>query len=284
MKKFLKISTAVFMAAIFFVLSSSFANAEEILQKGAGVYKFEEPTGKTDSPIDIYYYRPKNWKDGDKIFVAFHGSGRNAKPFVTGLKKISEQQNFLLICPEFSKEKYPGGKNYNYGHVLIDNEITPKDEWTYNTANRIIDDIKNRMNVKKSKITFFGFSAGSQFMSRYIFLADKIKADRIISASARSYMFPDENRKYPTGLKNSPVTEKDLKRAYNYDVIIMVGENDLKKINKNFNRLELGKNFFEQSKQKAESLGTKFNWRFITVPNVGHAGNKMAKNALRYLK
>ena len=60
---------------------------------------FEELTGNTSDPIDIYYYRPKNWKDGDKIFVAFHGSGRNAKPFVTGLKKISEQLDGDFIIP-----------------------------------------------------------------------------------------------------------------------------------------------------------------------------------------
>ena len=278
MNKFFKISTAIFCAAIFFIFSLNFANAAETLQKGEGIYKFEEPTGKTSDPIDVYYYRPKNWKDGDKIFVTFHGSGRKGKPFITGLKKIAEQKNFLLISPEFTKEKYPHDRNYNHGNVLINKKITPRSEWTYNTVNRIIDDLKIRAGAKKSKIIFFGFSAGSQFMSRYIFLADKIKADRVISASARSYMFPDENKNYPTGLKNSPVTKKDLKRAYKQDVIIMVGDKDIK-----VNRLDLAKDFFEQSKKKAEELGAKFNWRLVIVPNVGHSRIKMAKAALKYL-
>lgn len=283
MKNFFKISTAIFCAAIFFILSLNFASAAEILHKGEGIYKFEEPTGKTSDPIDVYYYRPKNWKNGDKIFVAFHGSERKAKWFINGLKKIAEQKNFLLICPEFSKAKYPGDRNYNYGHVLVKNKITPKNEWTYNTANRIIDDLKIRADAKKSKIILFGFSAGSQFVSRYIFFADKIKADKIISSSARRYMFPDENMKYPDGLKNSPITEKDLKRAYKQNVMIMVGENDKKIVTRNLNRLEHGKKFFEDSKKKAEELRTKFNWKFLTVPNVGHNGIRMAKVALKYL-
>lgn len=294
MKNFFKISTAIFCAAIFFILSLNFASAAEILHKGEGIYKFEEPTGKTPDPIDIYYYRPKNWKNGDKIFVAFHGSERKAKWFINGFKKIAEQKNFLLICPEFSKAKYPYDNSYNYGRVFLNKKITPKNEWTYNVANKIIDDVKIRADAKKSKVIFFGHSAGSQFISRYIFLADKIKADTIIAANAGTYMMPDENIKYPFGLKNSPVTEKNLKRAYKQDVIILLGENDVKYTSKGFpnkppvdkqglNRFERGKNFYAQSKKKAEELRTKFNWKFLTVPNVGHNGIRMAKVALKYL-
>lgn len=289
MKDFCRVSAAIFFALIFFV---NIAHAAEILPTGEGIYKFAEPTGKTDSPIDIYYYRPKNWKDGDKIFVAFHGSGRKAQPFITGLKKIAEQKNFLLICPEFTQEKYPHDNSYNYGRVIVSKKITPENEWTYNTANRIIDDVKSRTGATNSKVTFFGHSAGGQFMNRYIFLADKIKADRVIAANSGTYIMPDENINYPHGLKKVAAAQKNLKRAYKHDVIILLGEKDISRkapksptIDKlGLNRLERGKNFFAMSREKAAEIGAKFNWKLITVPNVGHARIKMAKNALKYMK
>lgn len=292
MKKFFSISAAVFMAVIFFALSSNFVNAAEILPKGEGIYKFAEPSGKNNLPIDIHYYRPTNWKDGNKIFVAFHGSGRKAQPFVTGLKKIAEEKNFLLICPEFSREKYPYDNGYNYGRVFIKRKMTPENEWTYNVANKIIDDLKERAGVTKSKITFFGHSAGGQFMNRYLFLANKIKADRVIAANSGTYIAPDENTKFPHGLKNVPLAKQNLKRAYKQDVIVLLGERDISRkapksptIDKlGLNRLERGKNFFAMSQKKAEEIGTKFNWRLIIVPNVGHSRISMAKNALKYLK
>lgn len=293
MKKIVKISTAIFCAAIVFILSLNFASAAEVLHKGEGIYQFEEPTGKTADPINIHYYRPKNWKNGDKIFVAFHGSERKPQFFINGLKKVAEQKNFLLICPEFSNKKYPK-EDYHHGYIFEKNKIRPKNEWLFNVTNRIIDDAKKRTGATKSKIIFFGHSAGSQFVSRYVFLADKIEADRIIAANAGIYTPPDESVNYPHGLKNSPITEKDMKRAYKQDLIILLGEKDIIRNVKDFpkgpvidklglTRLERGKNFFALSKKKAEELGTKFNWRLSTVPNVGHSGITMAKVALKYL-
>ena len=294
MIKLFKISANIFIAGIFLLVSLNFANAAENLQKGTGVYKFAEPTGANSDPINIHYYYPEKWKNGDKIFVVFHGSSRNAENFIKGLKTYAEEKNFLLICPEFTNKKYPYSRYYNFGHVLSKSKLTPTNEWTYNTANRIIDDVKKRAGASKSKIIFFGHSAGGQFIHRYLFLADKIKADKIISANAGTYMMPDENINFPYGLNKVPAAEKNLKRAYAKNVIVLLGEEDIKRTAKNFpksaaadkqgmTRLERGKNFFAQSKAKAEELGTKFNWQLITVPKIGHNGVLMAIAALEYI-
>lgn len=294
MKKFFLPAANIFFAAIFFVFSMNFASAEEDLHIGKGVYQFSEPTGKTSEPITIHYYRPKNWKNGDKIFVEFHGSDRHPQYFINALPKFAEKKNFLLICPEFTQKKYPHMAYYNYGHVLEKGKLTPKEQWTYNTVNRIVDDVIKRTGATKSKIIFFGHSAGGQFVHRYLFLADEIKADKIIAANAGTYLMPDENVNFPHGLKKIPVDKKILKRAYKHDLIILLGEKDIRRDSKGFpkspaadkqgvNRLERGKNFFAQSKKKAEEIGAKFNWKLITVPNVGHGGVSMSKASMKYL-
>lgn len=294
MKKFFLSAISICFATVL-IISLNFANAAEDLSIGKGVYQFAESTGVNNKPINIYYYRPQNWKSGDRIFVIFHGQDRKVDFFIEGLKKESESKNLLLICPEFDKEKYPGDRCYNYGNVMTNHykNLMPKTQWTYNAANRIIDDVIKRTKADKSKIIFFGHSAGGQFMHRYLFFADKIKADRVIAASSGVYCMPYENIRFPYGLKNIPITNNELKRAYETDVIIMVGEEDILRgkyfpksaeaDEQGLTRLERGKNFFAKSKLKAEELNAKFNWQFVAVPNVRHSGIKMARQALKYI-
>ena len=290
MKKFLKIAVSSVVAVLVLFTSLSITLAAENLKIGAGVYKFEESSGANKDPIDILYYRPKNWQNGDKIFVIFHGMDRHPEIFIKNLKKAADTKNFLLICPKFTKSKFPGNKYYNYGNA----KNSDKNQWTYNIANRIIDDVKTRFGATKSKVIFFGHSAGGQFLHRYLFLADKIKADLVIAANAGTYLLPEENVNYPYGFKNVAAGTKEMKRAYAQKTIILLGANDVSRTDRGFpqtpaddkqglNRFERGKNFFNQSQKKARELKTKFNWQFATVPNVGHNGVKMAIAALKYI-
>lgn len=281
------------IAAIILVTSINFAFAAENLHVGVGVYQFAESTGANNKPMNIHYYRPQNWQVGDKIFVAFHGIDRHPQYVIEGLQKQADQKNFLIICPEFNKEKFPGDRYYSFGNVMSKSGLMPKTQWTYNAANRIIDDVKNRTGSAQSKVIFFGHSAGGQFMHRYIFFADKINADKIIASNAGVYVMPDENIKFPYGLKNTPIGDAELKRAFEKNVIILLGKKDVLR-GKYFpssaqaeaqgsTRLERGKNFFAKSKTKAELLGARFNWQLVIVPNVGHAGVTMARQAVKYI-
>ena len=297
MKKFFKPAAGIFIAVALIAISFNFANAEKTLPTGTGVYQFAEKTGVTDEPVNVYYHRPKNWKDGDKILVVFHGVNRNAQYHLNALKKSADEKNFLLICPEFTKTKYPGNRYYNYGNVMGGKNyktLNPSEKWTFNAVNRIIGDVKKRVDATNSKIILFGHSAGGQFMQRYLFFADEIDADLIIAANAGVYIMPNESENFPYGFKNFQIQENKLKNAYEKNVIILLGEKDVLRGNKYFpkspaadrqglTRFERGKNFFAQSKAKADELGVKFNWRMITVPNVGHIPTKMEKAALEYI-
>lgn len=296
MKKFFKPIAGVFVAAVLIALWFNFANAKETLPAGTGVYQLDEKTGVNNDPINVYYHRPQNWKNGDKILVVFHGVSRDARGYFKALEQDADEKNILLICPEFTKEKYPGSRYYNYGNVRGGKNYSVQmdsSKWTYNAVNRIIADIKNRAGANNSKVALFGHSAGSQFMHRYVFFVDKIDADLVIAANAGAYLLPNEKADYPYGIKNVPVGENELKRAYAGNVIIMLGESDVKR-DKNLptnpsaerqgkNRFERGQNYFAQSQAKAAEIGAEFNWQLVTVPNVGHSGFKMEKAALNYL-
>lgn len=296
MKKFFKSAIIFFVFMIFQGIFINSVFAEKFLPTGESAYLLDEISGVNSDPIKIHFFRPINWKDGDKIFIFFHGSDRGAKARIKGLKKDAAEKNILLICPEFTKEKYPGNRYYSYGNIMYGKNYlksVPKDEWTINAVNRIIDDVKNKTGAKKSKIIFFGHSAGGQFMHRYLLFSEKIKADLVIAANSGFYTMPDENENFPYGIKNVPVTEKSLKKAFEQNVIIMIGEKDIerKKISmrpekadaQGLNRMERGKKFFSESKEKAAKIHAKFNWKFVMVPKVGHTGNSMARYAFKFI-
>lgn len=113
-KLFLLISAVILCAG--FLLSSPSHNklAESAgLPVGKSSYGFVEQTGVTSDPIRIYAYRSAGWKPGKVIVVVFHGSNRNAKNYRSGWVGPAEDNNLLIICPEFTQAKYPGIRYYN---------------------------------------------------------------------------------------------------------------------------------------------------------------------------
>ena len=82
--------------------------------------------------------------------------------------------------------------------------------------------------------------------------------------------------------------------AFAKPVVILLGESDIQRTSnlrmtpeadrQGLNRLARGKNFYAMAKAKANELGVPFNWRLITVPDVGHSGSKMAGGAIKLIR
>ena len=288
----------VMLSAYFIVPFDIIFASNNTLNPGNGTYLLQEATGADNSPITVYYYRPDGWNAGDPMVVVFHGSNRNAEEYCRNWKGYAEENNLLVICPEFTKQKYPGARYYSTGNVMDrfdgSGRIQPKDLWVFSSVNRIIRDAKERVDSKNSKVIVFGHSAGGQFLQRYIFFAETTVADLIIPANAGWYTMPDFSVRFPYGIKDAPVTESMLAVAFAKPVVVLLGEADVKRTNnlritaradkQGVNRLERGKNFFATSQKMAEKLGVPFRWRLATVPRVGHNGKKMAEGAISYIK
>lgn len=264
------------------------------LPAGLSSFFLPEPAGVTADPLKVYTYKPAAWQDGRPIVVVFHGLKRNAEEYCQGWKEYAEKYNFLIACPEFTESKFPGVRYYNFGNV-IDNDNTggnvqPKKQWIFPAIDNIIKETKKQTGTQKSKVIIFAHSAGAQLIHRYVLLNKGTSADLIIAANSGWYTMPDENITYSYGLKGLAPTKKDFRNAFSKPVVILLGENDTvrsKVLRKTpeadaqgQNRLERGRNFYNQAQQKAASLGLPFNWQLITVPGVGHDGTGMAKGAI----
>ena len=255
-----------------------------------GVYQVEEKTGVTDDPINVYYFRPTTWEPGDDIVVAMHGIYRDAENQLEDLSFYANKKNFLLVCPEFSNEKYPGSRYYNNGNVMSEGKLQDKEDWVFSSIDRILNDVKTKFNSLNSKTLLYGHSAGAQIVHRYVLFNDDMNFDLIVSANAGGYTMPDSTISFPYGVGGVPMSNEEWKTIFSKPVVILLGEEDtVPDDNLNVsaasnaqgkNRFERGKNFYEQMKNKAKELNAQFNWELSTVPEVGHNYYKMAKPAL----
>jgi hypothetical protein len=99
---------------------------------------------------------------------------------------------------------------------------------------------------------------------------------------------------FPYGLKESPISLKQLRNAFSQNLIVLLGDKDTDENHKHLrktqeamaqgkHRFERGKNFFQSGKHEAARLNVPLNWKVKTVQGVGHSNSKMAKAAAKLL-
>ncbi|MGA9590196.1 MAG: hypothetical protein WBV11_10235 [Salegentibacter sp.] len=248
--------------------------------------------------IKVWTYKPKNWKNEDKIIFVMHGGGRNADEYLGAWVEIAKENNFLIVAPEFANEfsKYTTN-DYQEGNLFTFFGVkNPKEEWAYTVVENIFDHIKSVNNITNEHYDIFGHSAGGQFVHRMIMLMPNSRIETAIAANAGFYTFPDDKLEFPYGFKNTGIDLKsDLQNAYKKRLIILLGELDNDPSLGTFRttdlameqgayRLERGTNFYNANKELEDKNNWEFNWTIDTIKNVGHNYKKMSENAIKWLK
>ncbi|MDF2856985.1 MAG: hypothetical protein K0Q87_2836 [Neobacillus sp.] len=288
---------------ILFIISATVAHARlqedrQNLNIGAGMFSMPENTGVNSNDLKVFYYRPSNWTPDRPIVIVQHGVQRNAEEYRNEWQPYADKYNLLVACPHFSKEKYPGVRFYNLGNITNSDEgggmLQPRDTWIFPVIDRVFNEVRVRTGATSDKFILFGHSAGAQLVHRYILFSGKTRAARIISANAGWYTMPDASIDFPYGIKDMPMTNEALARAFVKPVTILLGEKDKKLDNKvlrhtpesdyqGLNRFERGETFYSMAKAKAAELGVPFNWALVTVPGVGHDDVGMAAAAAKLI-
>ena len=172
--------------------------------------------------------------------------------------------------------------------------LQPKNRWVFPVADRIIRDVKSRVEAYESPVVVFGHSAGGQFVHRYALFGGDSDVGLIMPSNGGVYTMPDNTIPFPYGFGGVPLREDELAAAFAKPVVLLLGEADVKRSSnlrmtqeadrQGMNRLERGRNFFEVAKKKAAEMGVPFNWKLVIVPGVGHNGTKMGNAAMKVIK
>ena len=56
--------------------------------------------------LKVWYFRPAGLATDAPVLFVFHGVGRNADEYLDDWVEHAERKKFLLIVPEFSKERF----------------------------------------------------------------------------------------------------------------------------------------------------------------------------------
>ena len=168
---------------------------------------------------------------------------------------------------------------------------TNRNQWIFKDFDRIFRLVVNELKTSLREYDIFGHSAGGQILHRFAIFQPSSSANRIIAANSGSYTLPDGNIDLPFGIKNTKLTEEELRASFQKNLTILVGELDNENESgglllrsptvdkQGLHRLARGKYFFNQSNRIAKDLNYKFNWKLKIVPNVGHNQQEMAMAA-----
>ena len=86
-----------------------------------------------------------------------------------------QENGFILVAPEISREVFPGSRYYNLGAIFTKGSKAAQDEgkWTFLAIEPIFDEVVARLGSSQEHYTLYGHSASSQFVHRFLFLSPR---------------------------------------------------------------------------------------------------------------
>ena len=274
--------------------SGGVATQTELIQPGTkGDFTFTTDGPLSNQPIRVWYQAPEN-PSSAQILMVMTGAHRDGEAYRADWLPFIEDRNTLLLVLEFPKEDYPGSSSYNQGNILdASGDVNPPDAWTFNVVEALFEAVVEDTNSEAGDYSLFGHSAGGQFVHRFMEFTEENHVRVAVAANAGWYTMPDQDVDFPYGLKNSPLSSKELREAFSRRLVIMLGADDVdpgdtllqrdrKTDAQGDNRLSRGLNFYQASRDAARD-GDDFNWGLMVVPGAAHEHQKMAEAAAPFL-
>ena len=246
-----------------------------------------------DKPdVEILYTLPKEINNQTKVLFIIHGNSRDVNKYLNLWLEDAKDKNVILVAPHFTKENYP-----NFGTLQIAKSsgkiLNDQSNNLTNSISSFFTYFKSKYNLESSTYRIFGFSAGSQFVHRYLMYGKDTRTEKAVLGSAGWYTFLNEE-KYPYGTKNMPIEKERYEWFLSRRVLFILGNKDndpnhptlnLSKGAKKQgnNRYERGQNYFDNLLNFSQKNKIPFRWRYKVVPSLDHNTEMLSKNAIPFL-
>jgi len=252
----------------------------------------------------VYYYKPSNYDSLTSPIILFihalNGTGAQS----VNIQAIADRRNALIVAPSMD-----GNTNWPYLLIsLIQDSIGCYHEyWMVNIITQIYNHVLQRENRTSVPVYLTGFSAGGQFVTRYMLLRqaiqDSIPIKMAVSVNPASYTFCTDSLNaiamtYPCGLLPSgyfnpvcippykiplPFCNEHIMQYYNENYGVLIGTADTANFNPGWqcmdvqgqDRYERTRNFYNFSDTNAITRGTTLQWQYDSVIGVDHNGYNM---------
>jgi hypothetical protein len=75
------------------------------------------------------------------VLLVLHGQQRNAEEYCGSWVDWAAQADYIVVCPEFSGDDWPGSAGYNLGNVFADDDgrgaVNPEGEWAFTVVEQV---------------------------------------------------------------------------------------------------------------------------------------------------
>ena len=273
-----------------------FSVSARIEGPGEGVFTYDDYAPYADKPIDVHYFIPS---DGDAatmpILFVMQGADRGWTYLMKTWKQDAQKYRFIVVIPVFTKELYPVEEYQEMGVYSEGGTLNAPKRTAAILIDKMFERFRDEISGRQEHYSFYGHSAGGQFVHRALLLHDSPYVERSVVGSPGWYTFPDNREmRYPYGVTDLPyINEDDLRRFVTSDAWVQVSDGDT--LRESFlrktpeaelqgrNREERGKSFYASICKAAEDLGVENGWKFVEEHNIAHHSSGMGKRAVKYL-
>ena len=259
---------------------------------GSGMFIFSY----NNMDIEVFYHVPPSYAASSRVVFALHGGSRDAEGVRNNMIQKSIDYNFILIAPKFSSSNFSLGDGYNLGNVYVDGDnpstdtLNDENEWSFSIIEPLFDSVKSSLLIESEKYNLFGFSAGAQFVHRFIQFMPDARFNKVVAGAAGWYTVPNNSIPFPYGYQNSILISSNLNDLLSSDLHIQVGALDNNPNSaglrhneyadaQGLNRVTRAVHFFESGQNIADSNNYNFNWSLHIIQGAGHNLIPNAENA-----
>lgn len=262
---------------------------------GVGAFIFRDRAGDPSKNITVWYYRPSGYNENSPILFILHGCFRNGDYYRDAWIEHAENNNCLIVAPEYDDRQFPGENGYNFGYMKNFFGLNRgRDKWAFLVIEHLFDEVRRITGNHSERYSIYGHSAGAQFVHRLVMCLPEARIDQAVAASAGTYLMPVSNVAFPYGMKNSGLSNLHLKQAFAKKLLIIVGEKDNKtdadylpsdsgSRAQGAQRVERAFNFYRTARAGAARLNIPFAWEIQTVPNADHGNARLCAAATNLL-
>lgn len=247
-------------------------------------------------PITLNGYRAAGATEKSPVVIVQHGVLRNGDEYRDFWVNAAELHGLLVVAPTFAEADWPDVHAYNNGNLQCEEHpqgVTDPEASSYACVQRLVRQLAASRAVDADQIYFFGHSAGSQFVHRYLALCGPSGFAGVVAANAGWYTLPDLSLPFPQGWAKTRLSLSDLARMFDYPLHIFAGCNDNDPQAPHLpnepaarlqgpTRFDRAHYFHEYARRQAESLGVPYRWTLHTIPEVAHDGRLMSHVAAGY--
>lgn len=245
------------------------------------------------APHDVrsYVVVPSTLSRATHVLLVLHGQQRNAEEYCGSWVDWAAQADYVVVCPEFGDDDWPGSAGYNLGNVFAGYDgrgaVNPEGEWAFTAVEQLHRHVDAGFGLDESLFDLWGHSAGAQFVHRFLLFKPQSPVRYAIAANAGWYTAPDPATDIPYGLRHP---ELDLGATVTREhLVLMRGQLDTERGDDVRSEPEAeaqGRTRYHRAgfvHAAARAADPSTNWQLIDVPGAEHDHKAMAAAAQRFL-